>query len=75
MARVRDDEPPSLVERAYVWMHRHFPHIVDCRPIDAAAVVESAGFTVEKRQELKIWTLPVAVVVARKGAGVRRRNS
>src|SRR5581483_9788541 len=58
---------PSGLERTYVWMHRHFPHIVDCRPIDVAGVVAAAGFRVAATQELAIWSLPVAVVVGING--------
>ena len=33
MATPIRDENESMLERTYVWMHRHFPHIVDCQPI------------------------------------------
>jgi demethylmenaquinone methyltransferase/2-methoxy-6-polyprenyl-1,4-benzoquinol methylase len=66
MAEVRAGDHPSALERGYVWMHRHFPHIVDCRPIDVAGVLTAAGFTLVSRQDLEIWTMPVGVVVARK---------
>lgn len=61
------DEPDSLLERAYKWMHRHFPHIVDCRPIDVARVLRDAGLTVASREDLSIWSLSVAAIVARAG--------
>ncbi|MCP3981271.1 MAG: methyltransferase domain-containing protein [bacterium] len=54
----------SLLERAYGWMHRHFPHIVDCRPIAAEQLVETAGFRVLERDEIEIWSLPVKALVA-----------
>jgi demethylmenaquinone methyltransferase/2-methoxy-6-polyprenyl-1,4-benzoquinol methylase len=66
MAKVRPGEHPSLLERGYVWMHRHFPHLVDCQPIDVAGVVAAAGLRVVKASELTIWTMPVGVVVAEK---------
>ena len=37
MATVRPGHHTSALERVYVWMHRHFPHLVDCRPIDTEA--------------------------------------
>jgi demethylmenaquinone methyltransferase/2-methoxy-6-polyprenyl-1,4-benzoquinol methylase len=55
----------SLLERAYQWMHRHFPHIVDCRPIDVEPLLGEAGFQVTDRVSMEIWTLPVAAVVSR----------
>src|SRR5262245_52162473 len=46
MATVNPGDRPSFLERTYIWMHRHFPHIVDCRPIDVPAVVRMGGFEV-----------------------------
>ncbi len=34
-------EPPGLVVRLYEWFHDHFPAYADCRPIDAAAKIQS----------------------------------
>jgi ubiquinone/menaquinone biosynthesis C-methylase UbiE len=68
MANVKPGDKPSLLERTYVWMHRHFPHIVDCRPIDLADVLTKAGFRVVKQIDREIWTMPVAVVLANKEA-------
>src|SRR5262245_8531947 len=62
MATVPPGERASALEKTYVWMHRHFPHIVDCRPIDVAGVISAAGFTVAKATDLAIWTMPVRVV-------------
>jgi demethylmenaquinone methyltransferase/2-methoxy-6-polyprenyl-1,4-benzoquinol methylase len=58
------DTRDSVLERAYRWMHRHFPHIVDCRPIDVEGVLRAAGFRITGRAGLEIWTLRVAAVVA-----------
>lgn len=63
MATVRPGHHTSALERVYVWMHRHFPHLVDCRPIDTEGVVTAAGFRVATVQDLEIWTMPVRVVV------------
>ena len=64
MSVVKEPNHPSLLERAYVWMHRHFPHLVDCQPIDVHAHLTSAGFKIQSSKEIEIWTMPVAVVVA-----------
>jgi demethylmenaquinone methyltransferase/2-methoxy-6-polyprenyl-1,4-benzoquinol methylase len=63
MATVRPGHHTSALERAYVWMHRHFPHLVDCRPIDTEGVVSAAGFRITAVQDREIWTMPVRVVV------------
>lgn len=59
---------PNFATRTYQWFHRHFPHIVDCRPIDVPGRVAQAGFQIEHDQRLDIWSLPVAAVVGRVSA-------
>ena len=65
MATVLPGHHTSALERVYVWMHRHFPHLVDCRPIDTEGVVSAAGFRIASVTNLEIWTMPVRVVVGR----------
>ena len=66
MATVKQNagETTSFLEKTYVWMHRHFPHIVDCRPIDAAGELAMAGFHDISETRMEIWSMPVAAVVA-----------
>jgi demethylmenaquinone methyltransferase/2-methoxy-6-polyprenyl-1,4-benzoquinol methylase len=52
-------------ERIYTWMHRHFPHIVDCRPIDVEQRLVQTGFTIQRTERLEIWGLPVVACLAR----------
>ena len=66
MSVVKEPDHPSVLERAYVWMHQHFPHLVDCQPIDVAAHLQSSKFEIQHSQEIKIWTMPVSVVIAKK---------
>ena len=51
-------------ERIYTWMHRHFPHIIDCRPIDVEQRLGQAGFTIQRSERLEIWGLPVVACLA-----------
>lgn len=74
MATVNTGEHASALEKAYIWMHRHFPHIVDCRPISVAAVLQSAGFNVTASESLDIWTLPVTAAVAKISSGKRTQD-
>jgi demethylmenaquinone methyltransferase/2-methoxy-6-polyprenyl-1,4-benzoquinol methylase len=60
-----DEQRRQLPERIYAWMHRHFPHIVDCRPIDVEHELTGAGFTIARTERLDIWGLPVAACLAR----------
>jgi demethylmenaquinone methyltransferase/2-methoxy-6-polyprenyl-1,4-benzoquinol methylase len=46
-------------------MHRHFPHLVDCRPIDPAALLKAGGYQIASENRIEIWTMPVAIVVGR----------
>ncbi len=63
MGVVKAGDRATALEKGYVWMHRHFPHIVDCHPIDAAALVAATGFRVTHAEDREIWTMPVQAVV------------
>jgi len=54
----------STLSHTYRWLHRHFPHIVDCQPIDVERFLEEAGFELRAQERMSVWTLPVAIVVA-----------
>jgi len=64
MALVEEGERESLLERTYKWMHLHFPHIVDCQPIDASGLVAAAGFRIARSERLDLFTMPVAALLA-----------
>lgn len=66
MATARDGEHDSLLEHTYKWLHRHFPHIVDCQPINVAKLVRDAEFTDIEESRMEIWTLPVAIVLGKR---------
>ncbi len=57
-------EKESLLERTYQWMHHHFPHIVDCRPIDVRKTLEASGFDVDREERMEMWTMPVVAMLA-----------
>lgn len=67
MATVKEGEGASELEKTYIWMHQHFPHIVDCQPIDVVRLVSEAGLKIEDEIEMAIWTMPVRSVVATAG--------
>lgn len=66
MATVSPGEQESVLERTYKWMHCHFPHIVDCRPIEVEREVAAAGFELIEERRVSLFTMPVAVVVGRR---------
>ena len=59
-------EPHGLMVDLYQWLHRQFPHIVDCQPIDVVGCLEAGGFRVETVDTSRIFGLPVAEVLARR---------
>lgn len=66
MATVLSGDKDSALEITYKWMHRHFPHIVDCQPIEAERFVTDSGLRITHQERLALFTMPVAVVVAQK---------
>jgi demethylmenaquinone methyltransferase/2-methoxy-6-polyprenyl-1,4-benzoquinol methylase len=59
----------GLVIHAFEWTHRHFPNLMDCRPIYARRALEAAGFVVEDSLTECMW-VPVEIV-----RGSRRLSS
>jgi ubiquinone/menaquinone biosynthesis C-methylase UbiE len=57
---------PNWMSRLYAVMHSAFPVWVDCRPIDARADMEAAGFTVVHASCESMFSLPVDIILARK---------
>ena len=53
----------GLAVRLYEWMHAHYPRTVDCRPIDAAALLACAGFTLVSVEQRSLCGLPIEVVL------------
>ncbi len=54
----------TLACRVYEWGHAKMPAMLDCRPIFVRQSVEQAGFMIKEAVEVKMWGLPVEVVVA-----------
>ena len=57
--------PQGLVIRAFEWTHRHFPNLMDCRPIYTRRALEAAGFVIEDSSNQTMW-VPVEIVRAGK---------
>ncbi|MGQ0634693.1 MAG: class I SAM-dependent methyltransferase [Planctomycetaceae bacterium] len=55
----------SLLVEAYEWTHKHFPNLMDCRPIFARRAIEAAGFAVADSNIGHMW-VPVEIVLAKK---------
>ena len=55
----------GFVLHAFEWTHRHFPNLLDCRPIFVRKAMEAAGFHIESAERKMMW-VPVEIVLARK---------
>ncbi len=64
-----EKDPPNLMTEIYNWLHEHFPHLVDCRPIDAVKALRAAGFRIRETTGMSILGLPVISVIAIKPDG------
>ncbi len=62
-------DPPSLMHEAYNWLHEHFPHLIECEPIDAVGALRAAGFRIRETTGMSIMRLPAISVIAMKPDG------
>ncbi|HTI50978.1 MAG TPA: class I SAM-dependent methyltransferase [Planctomycetaceae bacterium] len=62
---VSKEGPEGLLVEAYEWTHKHFPNLMDCRPIFARRAIEAAGFTIADSSVGQMW-VPVEIILARK---------
>lgn len=60
------EKEDSLAVTIYEWFHRKMPALVDCRPIYTLANIEEAAFVISNKQILKMWGLPVSIVMGLK---------
>lgn len=55
---------PNTMERLYTWSARVMPDVVDCHPVDAAALLQQGSFSILRAERVAIWGLPVQIVLA-----------
>ncbi|HVC93124.1 MAG TPA: class I SAM-dependent methyltransferase [Pirellulales bacterium] len=60
---VSKEGKPGTVLRVFEWTHRHFPNLMDCRPIFVRRALEAAGLVVKRTAIKRMW-VPVEVVLA-----------
>jgi len=58
----------GAILHAFEWSHRHFPNLVDCRPIFVRQSLEASGFRIESTDRKMMW-VPVEVVLGVKREG------
>jgi demethylmenaquinone methyltransferase/2-methoxy-6-polyprenyl-1,4-benzoquinol methylase len=55
----------GVIVRIYEWTHRHFPNLVDCRPIFVRQSLEAAGFRIDSTEKKSMW-VPVEITLGRR---------
>ena len=65
VAMATSDDPGAMIN-LYEWMHRRWPHIVDCQPTDVLRVLRGAGFDAHATNSVSICGLPVVGAVGAK---------
>ncbi len=53
----------GIIIKAYEWTHKHFPNLMDCRPIFVSAALAAAGFRITDKKIEHMW-VPVEIVLA-----------
>lgn len=56
----------ALACRLYKWGHRHWPTVLDCRPIQAEGFLVAASFSIRETRNTDMWGLPVDILLAEK---------
>ena len=59
---ISKEGPQGLVMKAFEWTHRHFPNLMDCRPIFVRRALEAAEFVIDSASVETMW-VPVEIVL------------
>ena len=57
------EDGESWLLKAYEWIHKNFPAMVDCRPIYVEKSIRDAGYSIKSREKIKLFGLPGEIVV------------
>ncbi len=56
----------NLMTKLYVFLHRKFPSVIDCRPVPVRNILEQNGFRVLRHDQKSLFGLPVGILLAGK---------
>lgn len=59
---VSKEGKPGLMVNLFEWTHKHFPNLVDCRPIYVRRALEAAGLVIQKAEIDHMW-VPVEIIL------------
>lgn len=57
------DGKQGAISKVYEWTHKHFPNLMDCRPIYVQRAVKAAGLEIKEADVESMW-VPVEIVLA-----------
>ena len=60
------NEDETIMEKLYMWGHEKFPSLLDCRPINTAALLFDNKFHIIESQVMSMMGIPVEIVLASK---------
>ncbi len=66
VVHMAQEEHPSLISRMYLSLHKKYPGVIDCRPIQVQDTLEKYGFTILSNKKYSLWGLPVGLIEAEK---------
>lgn len=61
-----DESNKNIVNDLYLWAHKKFPYVIDCRPISAIQLFNENEFTIVEREMHSLFGLPVEILLAEK---------
>jgi demethylmenaquinone methyltransferase/2-methoxy-6-polyprenyl-1,4-benzoquinol methylase len=64
----------GVILQVFEWTHKHFPNLMDCRPIFVRKALEAAGFRIESVENSTIW-VPVEIALAFKNDDSEMRDA
>jgi ubiquinone/menaquinone biosynthesis C-methylase UbiE len=67
VAGVSKEGEGGVILQVFERMHKHFPNLMDCRPIFVRKALEAAGFRIESVENKTMW-IPVEIALAFKTA-------
>ncbi len=65
VAAISKEGQRGVVMKAYEWTHKHFPNLMDCRPIFVSAALTAAGYMIVDKKIEHMW-VPVEIVMGLK---------
>jgi ubiquinone/menaquinone biosynthesis C-methylase UbiE len=67
VAGVSKEGEGGVILQVFEWTHKHFPNLMDCRPIFVRKALKAAGFRIESVENRTMW-IPVEIALAFKTA-------